>query len=87
MLNLPVEAARAAAPATDAASTDPRTAAIPDPAGPETEIVVITRHGITIGSDTKACKRQNTRIAAWRTKDVACVAWEELPRKRRRFEH
>ncbi len=80
LLNLPVEAGRAAARATDAAFANPRAIAIPDPAGPETKIVVITCHGITIGGDMKACKRQNPRIAAWRRKGVSCVASEGLPR-------
>lgn len=80
VLNLPVEAGRAAATATNAALANPRATAVPDPAGPETEIVVIARHDITIGRETKACKRQNTGIAAWRRKDVSCVASEGLPR-------
>jgi len=80
LLNLPVEAGRAAATATNAALANPRATAVPDPAGPETEIVVIARHDITIGRETKACKRQNTGIAAWRRKDVSCVASEGLPR-------
>jgi len=78
-MNLPVEAGCAAARAPDAALANPCATAIPDPAGLETEIVVIARHGITIGRDTKACKRQNTGIAAWRRKGVSCVASEGLP--------
>ena len=80
MLNLPVEAGRAAATATNAALANPRATAISDPAGPKAEIIVITRHGITIGSGTKAFKRQSTRIAAWRGKGVSCVASERLPK-------
>lgn len=80
LLNLPVEAGPAAAPATIAALANPRAIAIPDPAGPETEIVVITCHGITIGSDANAFKRPNTHIAAWRRKGVSRVASEGLPK-------
>jgi len=78
-MNLPIEAGCSAARAPDAALANPCATAIPDPAGLETEIVVVTRHGITIGSGTKACKRQSTRVAAWRRKGVSCVASEGLP--------
>jgi len=69
-----------AAPTTDASSTNPRAAPILYPAGPETEVAVITHHGITIGGDMKACKRQNAGIAVWRRKDVSCAAPKGLPK-------
>jgi hypothetical protein len=62
--------------APGAASPGPRVAAILDPSGPETEIVVITRHGITIGSKTQRRKRQNAGLASWRRKGISGVAME-----------
>ena len=64
LLNLPCEAGRAGAHAADAASADPRTTTIPDLAGPEPEIVIIARHGMTIGSRAKTHKRLTVHIVA-----------------------
>jgi hypothetical protein len=55
-LNLACEAGRASPHAAGTASANPRTAPIPDLAGPEPEIVVIACHGMTIGSRAKAYK-------------------------------
>ena len=76
LLNLPVEIRRTATLAPGAASPGSRVAAILDPSGPETEIVVITRHGITIGSKTQRRKRQNAGLASWRRKGISGVAME-----------
>jgi hypothetical protein len=64
LLNLPGEGGRTAARTCAAPSPNLRTAAVADLAGPEPEIVVIARHGMTIGSHTTACKSQNACIVA-----------------------
>jgi hypothetical protein len=73
-LNLACEAGRAATHAAGAASADPRTAIIPDLAGPESEIIVIACHRMTIGSGAKAHKRRSPGIVAWRRKGYSSVA-------------
>ncbi|MDP1964101.1 MAG: hypothetical protein Q8K93_18100 [Reyranella sp.] len=86
MLNLSGEAGRPAAQAAGAASADPRTAPIPDLAGPESKVVVIACHGMTIGSRTKAYKGQIARIVAWRRKGRSSVAAGGRAFERRRSE-
>jgi hypothetical protein len=63
-MDLPGEAGRTSAHATDAATAGPHTTTIADLAGTESKVVVIARHGMTIGSRAKARKRQTACVVA-----------------------
>jgi len=86
LLNLPREAGRPGADAAGTASADLRTAPVPDLAGPESKVVVIACHGMTIGSRANAHKGQPTRIVVWRRKGRSGVAAGGRAFERRRSE-